>query len=143
MLVPHHLGFLYLGTVPNHWCQVSELTSRTNWTKEEIKNISIPFEDGKYDTCLMYDLNYSQLAENYEFPEDLRSDIKQQEVRTRTCNAWDYDTSTYQSTIATQVRLQRLEIISYQTNKCFLSAFQYDLVCDDLHYVAFIQVSSV
>ena len=109
VLVPHHLGFVFLGASPQHWCQASEL-SRANWTQEEIKNVSIPFKDGQYDQCLMYDLNYIQLLERYESPEeeeDVYSSTEAGEVQKRTCKKWNYDSSIYQSTVVTEVRVSR------------------------------------
>jgi len=37
----HHVGYVFLGAVPEHWCEIDELRG-TNWTREEIRNLSIP-----------------------------------------------------------------------------------------------------
>ena len=106
VLVNHHLGFVFLAADPDHWCRVDEL-SRTNWTVEEIKNISIPFhyENGKFDKCLMHDLDYDSLVETYDsFQDAYNAVIKgNSKLGSRKCNEWNYDQSIYQSTVVTQV----------------------------------------
>lgn len=38
----HHIGYSFLGAVPDHWCKIEDLETRTNWTLTEIKRLSIP-----------------------------------------------------------------------------------------------------
>ncbi|XP_064083196.1 organic cation transporter protein-like isoform X2 [Macrobrachium nipponense] len=54
------LTYQFLGATPDHWCQVEELYA-SNWTDEQVLSLAIPFENatGKYDSCRMYDLNYT------------------------------------------------------------------------------------
>ena len=104
VLVGHHLGFVFLGADPDHWCRVDELSRGTSWTEEEIKNISIPYTDGKYDKCLMYDLDYDSLVDgNKSFEDAYRSLNNHLGLSNRTCSEWNYDRSIYQSTVVTQV----------------------------------------
>ena len=104
VLVSHHLGSVFLAADPDHWCRVDELSRGTNWTAEEIKNISIPYRNGKHDQCLMYDLDYDSLVETYESFQDAFDSLKNHTgLITKACNQWTYNQSIYQSTVVTQV----------------------------------------
>jgi hypothetical protein len=36
------VGYIFIGAVPQHWCKMDVLMNSTDWTAEQIKEISIP-----------------------------------------------------------------------------------------------------
>ncbi|XP_053597549.1 organic cation transporter protein-like [Microplitis demolitor] len=50
------MSYIFIAEIPEYWCSTPELTS-TNWTTNQINNISI------VDECQRYDYNYTQLVE--------------------------------------------------------------------------------
>ncbi len=46
----NHMGYIFIGAVPDHWCAVDELDTQTNWTSLQIKELSIP----KYSQYLSF-----------------------------------------------------------------------------------------
>ena len=99
------LGYVFWAAMPDHWCHVPELDHLTNWTLEEKKMVSIPLEetagDLVYSRCSMYDRNYSQVAPQREAMIQGYGSV--QGLPTVACEGWTYDTSTYSSSIVTQV----------------------------------------
>ena len=99
------LGYVFWAAMPDHWCHVHQLDHLTNWTLEEKKMVSIPLEeragDLVYSRCSMYDRNYSQVALQRESL--LHGNGSLQNLTRVTCTGWTYDTSTYSSSIVTQV----------------------------------------
>src|SRR5688500_18208423 len=56
----HHIGYIFLGASPKHWCAVEELANAAasyGWSAEQIRNLSIP--EGA--ECEYYDLNYAEI----------------------------------------------------------------------------------
>lgn len=70
---------------------------------------SIPTEyrDGglHYSECKMYDLNYTDLIENYVFIENIISNRPDSKNTLDCKHGWIYDKSTYQNTVVVEVRL--------------------------------------
>ncbi|CAG7823398.1 unnamed protein product [Allacma fusca] len=124
VLVNHHLGFVFLGAVPAHWCQVGELSS-SPWTLDQIKNISIPrktpLEDGTivWENCDMYDMNYTELVSSGLSFDEVYQSINFSALSTKVCSEWAYDRSIYEDTVVSE----------------------FNLVCGRRHLVASIQAS--
>ncbi|CAD6232051.1 GSCOCG00001720001-RA-CDS [Cotesia congregata] len=67
----HSMSYVFISEIPEHWCSIKEL-QKSNWTIEEIKNIST------VDECHIYDYNYKNLANlKYEDAEEYVKDLKQ------------------------------------------------------------------
>ncbi|ODM93122.1 Solute carrier family 22 member 3 [Orchesella cincta] len=123
VLTWHHIGYAFLGSVPDHWCSIDEL-KESNWTLEQIKLISIPRKPDSGETtrsvfeqCKQYHLNYGSLVDS-SF-EEAYAKVDFENVSTIGCTKWDYDRSIYRSTVATE----------------------FDLVCDNRWMAATIQAS--
>ncbi|CAL8128173.1 unnamed protein product [Orchesella dallaii] len=138
----NHMGYIFIGAVPKHWCHIPELVN-SGWSEEQVKNISIPQihlipgssnGDVKYEQCLFYNLNFSQIllqsGGNFESAYELAHAQKNNEqgdftssssssLSVTKCQKWDYDKSMYTSTIVSQ----------------------FDLVCDQRYKVATGQAS--
>ncbi|CAH1642221.1 unnamed protein product [Spodoptera littoralis] len=57
-----YFGQIFMTLVPEeHWCYVPELA---NLSVEERRHLSIPFVDGKYDRCSVYDVNWTSVLQN-------------------------------------------------------------------------------
>ncbi|XP_054715059.1 organic cation transporter 1-like [Uloborus diversus] len=101
------MNMIFMVTLPEHWCNVPEVAA-SNLSIELQRSLISPATES---SCRMRDLNYTDL---------LMSDgplVVPENASTKPCdNGWLYDTSEYDSTIATQ----------------------WDLVCDDYHYVSFV-----
>ncbi|XP_045450926.1 beta-alanine transporter-like [Melitaea cinxia] len=99
----HAYAQLFMAADVKHWCRVPELEPLTD--TELIKNLSIPLElkNGvlEYSQCNMYNLNYSEIMKNY-------SDIANidQSTEVMPCqNGWNYETTTYKSSVVTEWNL--------------------------------------
>ncbi|CAL8128169.1 unnamed protein product [Orchesella dallaii] len=111
VLTWHHIGYAFLGSVPDHWCSIEELKD-SNWTLEQIKLISIPKKSSVenvnkmvFEQCQQYDWDYLNLLESSSSFEDAYSKIDFEDAPTKSCERWDYDRSIYQSTVATEFNL--------------------------------------
>lgn len=49
---------LFMADIPNHWCKVEDLS---NFTKEEQRNISIPYVNNAFAKCCRYRVNWSEI----------------------------------------------------------------------------------
>ncbi|CAM1308476.1 Uncharacterised protein g4866 [Pycnogonum litorale] len=91
----------FITSTPDHWCNVPELRD-LNITTEEIKNISIPYENVgsvmKRSNCKMYDIDYRKIS-----LKDVNFTVDRSSWPVTDCkHGWKYDTSVYESTIVTQ-----------------------------------------
>lgn len=115
LLTWNHMGYIFLGAVPDHWCHVEALDN-CSWSLEQIKNISIPKvsstgNQAKYDQCQFYSLDYTLLLEKsqgnfhlaYELAHGSGDETRKSLAKKATCQAWTYDDSIYSSTIVTEV----------------------------------------
>ncbi|RZF39143.1 hypothetical protein LSTR_LSTR005771 [Laodelphax striatellus] len=55
----HIMSYVFLTTVPTHWCQVSELQA-AGWNQQEIRTVSAPL--ASESNCFKYDWNYTLFA---------------------------------------------------------------------------------
>ncbi|XP_021963061.2 organic cation transporter protein [Folsomia candida] len=107
----HHIGYSFLGAVPDHWCKIEDLETRTNWTLTEIKRLSIPrtvkSDSGEfsYDKCHYYNLNYASLADTSESFEEAFSKTSYEGVEILECTQWDFDRTIYKTTIPSEFQL--------------------------------------
>lgn len=84
---------VFVAAVPDHWCRVPEVNGSS---VDERKNYSIPLDgDDRFSQCYQYDLNYSASA---GYDDDRYSHI----VPCK--HGWEFDRTTYDSTIVTEVR---------------------------------------
>ncbi|XP_064103328.1 beta-alanine transporter-like [Macrobrachium nipponense] len=97
------LSYQFLGDTPDHWCHIPELVD-ANWTDLQILRFAVPFDNatGKYDGCLMRNLNYSSAAElGYE--ESLEQldalTIDDREIK---CPTRDFNLTDFPSTVVTE-----------------------------------------
>lgn len=83
---------VFSAATPRHWCYEPQLDYR-NLSVEEIRNLSIPrAENNKYDSCHMFNLNYT----------NLNHDRNLSNLSITSCKyGWTYDTSIFKNTLVT------------------------------------------
>uniref|UniRef100_A0A671MWW3 Solute carrier family 22 member 7-like n=1 Tax=Sinocyclocheilus anshuiensis TaxID=1608454 RepID=A0A671MWW3_9TELE len=99
-LACHFLLGNFIAVIPSHHCSISSLDADEifeNLTQEERLTVSIPVQDdGTPASCHMFSYPQFHLLSNSSSPS---------EVAVVQCqNGWEYDNSTFISTLATQVR---------------------------------------
>lgn len=98
-----NLSYEFLGAIPDHWCQVTQL-EQLGWSQEKIREVAIPKNnDSEPETCFMYD--FSDVIPGQNIEPDLtknRSILK--------CEHHQFNLSQYSTTVVTK----------------------WDLVCDDM-----------
>jgi hypothetical protein len=88
----------FIGGYQEHWCAIPELQDVPHYRQ---KQIAIPLnDDGQYDTCYAYKLNYSQYTMT-DFYTWNASDHVTDDVMP--CTNWVYDQSEYVSTATSEV----------------------------------------
>ncbi|KAK4286870.1 hypothetical protein Pmani_040042 [Petrolisthes manimaculis] len=95
------MSYQFLGATPDHWCLVPVLVE-ANWTQQQILSIAIPYNNvtGEYDSCHMYDYNYTTVAEmGYE---KAREGVLTPTNLTVSCWSRDFNYTQYQSTVVTE-----------------------------------------
>ncbi|XP_054719318.1 beta-alanine transporter-like [Uloborus diversus] len=104
IIVPwFNLSAIFITSTPEHWCYVPELES-SNLSLAQKKALIIP--DNGDGSCTMYNIDYKELLRTGNLSVD-------ETLGTKPCsNGWQYDTSDYDATAATE----------------------WNLVCDDAHY---------
>ena len=90
---------VFVGGSMDHCCRVSELT---NLSYTEQKSLAIPYTDGEYSSCQMYDCNYTLISGGGGG--GLVENCTQERVVD--CASWIYDQSTFVSTIVSKVSIQ-------------------------------------
>ncbi|KAK8407772.1 hypothetical protein O3P69_002367 [Scylla paramamosain] len=98
----YKLSYQFLGATPDHWCRFDSLL-QANWTQEQIVSFAIPVnKKGKYESCLMYDRNYTRAVElGYQ---DATAALRDNPAVVP-CHARDFNRSQYQSTLTTEFDL--------------------------------------
>lgn len=94
---------LFMASVPEHWCKVSKLL---NFTKDEQRNISIPFTNTSFERCRRYAVNWTKiLDENGGSLDGIEANSS---WSTEVCKeGWVYDKSPGQSSIVIDVSIRK------------------------------------
>uniref|UniRef100_A0A0K8SDZ9 Major facilitator superfamily (MFS) profile domain-containing protein n=1 Tax=Lygus hesperus TaxID=30085 RepID=A0A0K8SDZ9_LYGHE len=112
----HINSYVFLAELPTYsWCKIPALAN-TNWTGEEIRQISSPSPEAQ-ENCVMYDWNYTMLS-NLSFPEALNYTSTHEKPSETTCR-WGYSYIEEMSSITTE----------------------WDLVCDNTPLRSTVQVA--
>ncbi|XP_043197798.1 carcinine transporter-like [Amphibalanus amphitrite] len=92
---------VFIVATPDHWCWVPQLS---NLSVAHRKALSLPpGESGGYDSCTMYDVNFTALwyQEGGQWPERANASWPTAPCRYR----WEYDTTFYDETLTTKFDL--------------------------------------
>ncbi|KAJ8964245.1 hypothetical protein NQ314_005032 [Rhamnusium bicolor] len=90
-----------MANIPEHWCKVTELS---NFTQEEQRNVSIPYENYTFAKCYRYALNWTALLNSSGG--SLQNIIINKSWPTEYCvEGWEYDKSITFSSIVIDVSL--------------------------------------
>ena len=100
------LGNVFISGLPHHSCYIPALA---NLSTHQQQRISSPPErssggevqDGKYDVCHVYDVDYSSL--DLTLNETDHAHVTLNATELRTCSAWVYDDSVFSYTIVKRV----------------------------------------
>jgi hypothetical protein len=104
---------VFLSAEPDHWCRVSAVQDH-NLTEEHVKALTIPLTDqgqGRivYKRCAQFDVNFTDVFERSGGVWPAAADPSWPESDCK--EGWMYDTSEYQETLVTQVRLINLHAV--------------------------------
>lgn len=89
---------LFMANVPDHWCKVPSLL---NLSFDEQRNLSIPFNNGTYDRCRRYSVNWTQILEDSGGTFD---NLGNESWPTEYCkDGWVYDKTFVESSIVIDV----------------------------------------
>ncbi|XP_066961045.1 organic cation transporter protein-like isoform X1 [Macrobrachium rosenbergii] len=114
------MGGAFYNPKVDHWCHVPELQN-SSWTEEQKLNYSIPWEDRggqlQRSQCRAFVRDYEQVANQEWSPAFMTTPEEASNLETRSCSEWDYDTSTFNSTVT----------------------MEWDLVCDRASMSPFFQ----
>ncbi|KAK3850002.1 hypothetical protein Pcinc_043268 [Petrolisthes cinctipes] len=131
------MSYQFLGATPDHWCLVPVLVE-ANWTQQQILSIAIPYNNvtGEYDSCQMYDYDYTTVAEmGYE---EAREGLLTPTNLTVSCGSRDFNYTQYQSTVVTEWDLVCERKALYSTTQAVLgigtmaSCLVYGILIDRL-----------
>ncbi|XP_039277763.1 organic cation transporter 1 isoform X2 [Nilaparvata lugens] len=99
---------VFVSATPDHWCRIPELDDFTydgniSLTELEKKSMSIPFKNGRYEKCLMYDIDYRKQLSSFN---KSHVDNVNATLPTIPCQyGWTYDRNNYDSTLVTELNL--------------------------------------
>lgn len=104
-----NLGYMFWGSRPDHWCDVTKPDSLRDISDDIWKNLTIPSDFNEqsqvqYSQCERYDINMTSVSTVEDVEELLAR--RQYSVGTNAtvqCSKWQYDTSEFESTIVSQV----------------------------------------
>lgn len=121
LLLPYFsLGGAFYNPPVDHWCQVPELQN-SSWTLEQKLNYSIPWEERagrlQRSQCRAFVRDYQTVADQPWSPDFNTSLEEASSLQSLPCNQWNYDTSTFNTTVT----------------------MEWDLVCDRASLSPFFQ----
>ncbi|XP_050727292.1 organic cation transporter protein-like isoform X2 [Eriocheir sinensis] len=102
------LASAFLSPAVDHWCRIPQLD---HWTKQQLWNFSMPRTlvrgDPHHSQCEMYVRNYSLLEgvaweDRLEYLGEWEQDQAGTSPPTQPCDAWEYDTSSFRSTLISE-----------------------------------------
>jgi len=85
---------VFVGGNMDHWCRVDELAELKYSVQQ---SIAIPYIDGVYSSCQMYDCNYTLMDDVGSLQENCTRE------RVVDCTRWIYEQTTFVSTIVSRV----------------------------------------
>nr|XP_053628567.1 beta-alanine transporter-like [Cherax quadricarinatus] len=103
------VGTAFLSPATDHWCRLPELN---HWTNAQVWSYALPRTTvgglPQHSQCEMYTRNYSLLV-GVPWEERLQhlpeGDVEEESLPTQPCEAWQYDTSTFSSTLISEWNL--------------------------------------
>lgn len=92
--------YMFMLATPDHWCFVPELSNMSLQEQQQfIRPDTIIQGLPAKDNCLMFDVNYTSVAQTFELPYNDTNLIP-----TKSCtNGWVYDKSVFLETATTKV----------------------------------------
>ncbi|KAH8018611.1 hypothetical protein HPB51_009050 [Rhipicephalus microplus] len=108
---------IFVSATPRHWCRVPEMEAlKGRFSPELLVSISIPQRtNGVFESCLMYDLNYTALV--HRALDEGTLPQPNESWAMRACdNGWVYDTTYYDDTLVTQVGIYNLPSSTFGVN---------------------------
>lgn len=97
---------IFVSATPRHWCRVPEMEALMGaFPPALLAELSIPSRvGGGFESCLMYDLNYTALV--HRALDEGTLPQPNESWPTRACdNGWVYDTTYYDDTLVTQMNV--------------------------------------
>ncbi|XP_042857513.1 organic cation transporter protein-like [Penaeus japonicus] len=105
LLPPFSLGGAFYNGAVDHWCNVPQL-SNNSWTLEQRLNYSIPWEENRNQMrrsqCRMYVRDYEAIADRPWSSDLAPTPEEAAALETTSCSQWEYDTSVFHSTVASE-----------------------------------------
>ncbi|XP_027208696.2 organic cation transporter protein [Penaeus vannamei] len=105
LLPPFSLGGAFYNGAVDHWCDIPQL-SNSSWTLEQRLNYSIPWEENRNQMrrsqCRMYVRDYEAVADLPWSTDLALTPDEAASLETTSCSHWEYDTSTFHSTVASE-----------------------------------------
>ncbi|XP_037786103.1 organic cation transporter protein-like [Penaeus monodon] len=132
------LSYEFLGATPEHWCKVQPLLD-ANWTQHQVLSLAIPPRTDKpgYESCLMYDYNYTLAAElGYEATLADKALVSADSNETLSCYSRDFNFTQYESTVVTEWDLVCERRALYSTTQAvsqfgnFIGSFFFGFLLD-------------
>ncbi|ROT81683.1 putative organic cation transporter protein-like [Penaeus vannamei] len=109
LLPPFSLGGAFYNGAVDHWCDIPQL-SNSSWTLEQRLNYSIPWEENRNQMrrsqCRMYVRDYEAVADLPWSTDLALTPDEAASLETTSCSHWEYDTSTFHSTVASESDVQ-------------------------------------
>nr|XP_015201468.1 PREDICTED: solute carrier family 22 member 2-like isoform X2 [Lepisosteus oculatus] len=118
------VGIVFLGNTPEHWCRnpkVEGLKEKCGWSKEELKNYTIPRSDkGSFSQCERFDVDWNSTDLTCSSPVGFIIANSSQKIPLTACNeGWEFDGS--RSTIVSEYELVCEDAWKADLNQAFLN----------------------